>query len=158
MAVRTHGESHGDNKTTEYRIWTNMVDRCTNAAGVAYRYYGARGITICDSWRNSYEAFLSDMGRRPSSEYSLDRIDNNGPYSPENCRWVDRVTQRRNRRDMKLVSFQNQELPLVDWSRALGIKLATLHDRLYKHGWSVERAFLTDPCAHHKKTGVVRES
>jgi hypothetical protein len=83
-------------KTKEYAAWANAKKRCTNPNDARYHRYGARGIRMCDRWLNSFEAFIADMGPCPPG-LTLDRIDNDGPYAPGNCRWTDRVTQRRNR-------------------------------------------------------------
>ena len=92
-----HGEAHRDAKTTEYVAWENMHKRCNNTADPRYKWYGARGITICDRW-SDFANFLNDMGRRPSSRHSIDRRDNDGNYEPDNCRWALPIVQQNNRR------------------------------------------------------------
>jgi len=94
---RTHGESGHSFYSVEYNAWMHMRQRCSNPNYHAYARYGGRGIKVCDRWRNSFEAFLADMGRRPSGRRSLDRINNNGDDEPSNCRWATPVQQMRNR-------------------------------------------------------------
>lgn len=98
-----HGDKRerldGKRYTTEYTTWASMIQRCCNENAPRYKYYGARGIYVCDTWRNSFESFLSDMGRRPGREFSIDRINNDDGYHKSNCRWATRKEQRHNRRD-----------------------------------------------------------
>jgi hypothetical protein len=91
-------EKHGQYGTPEYRIWTAMIQRCHNPHNAGYPNYGGRGISVCLAWRNSFMAFISDMGPRPDPSLSLDRIDNDGHYGPDNCRWATLQEQRANRR------------------------------------------------------------
>lgn len=97
---RTHGESRRETRTTEFTIWSGMNQRCYRQTCKDYPRYGGRGIGICERWRgpSGYVNFLSDMGRRPSKAYSIDRIDNDGNYEPDNCQWATASMQARNRR------------------------------------------------------------
>lgn len=93
--------THGYGGTKIYCAWKNMIDRCYNPRNNHYQYYGARGITVCDEWLNSVEAFARDMGLPPSPRHSLDRINNDLGYYKENCRWATATEQSRNRRNVK---------------------------------------------------------
>jgi hypothetical protein len=121
-----------------------MKYRCTNPRGRQYPDYGGRGIKVCERWLHSFEAFLEDMGRRPSPKHTLDRYpDNDGNYEPGNCRWATPKEQQRNRRCNRIIEFAGQRLPLSAWGERLGLPPETIAARLDR-GCSVERA-LTAP-------------
>ena len=121
--------------------WVAMIKRCTYPKHNSWPNYGGRGIVVCDRWLNSFSAFYSDMGPKPGNEYTLDRIDNNGPYSPENCRWATYRTQARNRRNTVILSCGGLIATLPQWAEMSGINHATLRSRLRK-GWSHEDTIL----------------
>lgn len=143
--LRTHGRS----KTPTYTTWSSMMQRCYNPSKDKYHYYGGRGIVVCERWHD-FANFYADMGDRPL-RCSLDRIDNEGPYSPENCRWATHVTQDRNRRSNVLAEYQGETLCLTDWATRIGIEYETLRQRIQRYGWSVEKAFNTPVNTHYSK-------
>lgn len=131
--------THNDSNSSEYRTWDAMKRRCYNPATKHFEHYGGRGITVCDSWRDSYENFLSDMGRRPSRRYSLDRIDNDGNYEVSNCRWTIPKIQIRNRSNARHYDFDGRQYSAMELSERFGVPFNTLRSRLNR-GWTVARA------------------
>lgn len=143
---------HGLGSVPEYEIWCSMKKRCQNKNCKAYKNYGARGIKVCERWNNSFEAFLEDMGSRPSPLHSLDRIDNNRGYEPANCRWATDKEQGRNKRDTTMITIRGERRPLIEWCEVLGTNYRTAKNRLRK-GWSEEAALMTEPlrCRRYPK-------
>jgi hypothetical protein len=134
---------HGSYKTKEYQIWATMKDRCFNSNNKKFHLYGGRGITVCDRWRHSFENFIADMGVRPTSRHSIDRIDGNGNYEPTNCRWATYKEQGNNTRANHLLSFRSLTLTVTQWAEHLNVNKKTLDFRL-RSGWSVEKV-LSEP-------------
>lgn len=130
---------HGQTGTPIHRIWIQMHDRCRRPAHHAYANYGGRGISVCERW-NVFENFVADMGARPSAKHSLDRIDGNLGYSPENCRWATSRKQNRNRRSNRLLTFNGKTQCLAEWSEETGLGLNVIKQRLDTLGWSIEEA------------------
>jgi hypothetical protein len=122
----------------EWRSWATAKMRCFNEVNQNYKYYGGRGITMCEEWRTSFKVFLRDMGPRPAGT-TLDRIDTNGNYEPSNCRWATKRQQHDNRRDNRNLTHNGETKILSEWARHAGILPSTLGRRLTA-GWSMERA------------------
>jgi hypothetical protein len=141
----SHGESdckaRGErrNSTAEYRTWKSIKRRCSNCSVREYANYGGRGIKVCDRWLNSYENFLADMGRKPSPKHSINRIDNNTDYSPENCEWADDTKQRRNKRTSVMLELNGEQKNISDWLMTLGVPEGTYYWRR-RHGYSIHEA------------------
>lgn len=120
-----------------------MLERCHLETNASYPHYGGRGITVCERWRGSFESFFEDMGPRPSAKHSLDRIDNNGNYEPDNCRWATATQQAHNQRRTVMLTYNGITRPLVEWADQFGLHSETLRRRVQKYRWSVERALTT---------------
>lgn len=142
--LRKHGGCTKRTMTPEYKTWLGMKSRCTNPRYPDFFRYGGRGIFICDRWigPDGFLNFRNDMGLKPSPLHSIDRINNDGPYSPENCRWATSPEQCRNRRSNRHLTFNGETKLLSDWAKTSGISMKRLHARL-KRGWSIERALTT---------------
>lgn len=142
IASKIANAKHGMRKTVIYRIWANMKARCLNPKDQHYYAYGKRGIKVCDRWVNSFQNFMVDMGLPPKGT-SLDRIDVNGDYCPENCRWANNKIQANNRRNTIYLEFKGVIKPLAIWADELKINPDTLACRIFRSGWSIEKAFTT---------------
>lgn len=142
---RERNQTHGMRYAPEYKIWGGMIRRCYVETESGFRNYGARGIQVCDRWRNSFENFYADVGPRPSSDHSIDRIDNDGNYEPGNVRWATTPEQSNNRRTNHKVSYRGQVMTLRGAILAAGnvADKGTVHYRLTRLGWPIERAVET---------------
>ena len=133
--------THGLSDTPLYRRWQAMKARCGNPNNKHFANYGGRGIAVCERWATSFENFAADMGPTFDPSLELDRVDVNAGYCPDNCRWADRVTQQRNRRDSHLLTHNGRTLTVVEWAGELGVKPNTLYTRL-RRDWPIERVLL----------------
>ena len=147
MTMMTHGMS--DSK--EHNIWQSMRSRCLNPFNRHYADYGGRGITICERWQD-FSLFLADMGLKPEGK-SLDRIDNNGPYSPDNCIWSSQTEQCRNTRTNRYEMYNGQFILLKEISEQTGIPYKLIHARLAR-GLNIEQAL--QPCDRGRKRGTAK--
>ena len=134
-----HGESSGKKISPEFSVYRGMLRRCYNPHMPDYFRYGGRGITVCARWRESVANFITDMGRRPSKLYTIERKDNNKGYSPDNCCWATVKEQANNRRSSRILVFNGKSKTIAEWSRIVGLDEETLRMRL-ERGWSCEKA------------------
>lgn len=144
---------HRGRRHRTYGIWCNMRERCGDPGSKAYLNYGARGIYVVDEW-DSYETFRDwafESGY--DKNLTLERIDNDGPYSPENCRWASVKEQARNRRNTRLIEYENEVKCLKDWAldQRSEVSYSTLYQRVVRLGWDFQTALLT-PAAKAKET------
>lgn len=135
-------KTHGLTKTVEYKTWSAMKRRCYNPETESYSDYGARGITVCERWKNSFENFLADMGKRPSNEHSIERINVDGHYEPGNCKWGTIDEQNNNKRTSVHFVMDGEKLSLTQIARKYDIPIATLVSRIYRDKLPIEEAVL----------------
>lgn len=133
-----HAGRNGSTMSATYRSWVRMKVRCTNPNAEQYQNYGGRGITYDPAWEK-FENFIADMGERPVG-LTLDRIDNDGPYSKTNCKWSSGMEQSRNRRTNRLVTLNGTTKSLAEWCEELNLPYNRVHARLTQHGWTPEEA------------------
>ena len=125
--------THGLSNTKEHKIWLSMKERCRN--NPLYK-----NINVCQRWLNSFKNFYEDMGSRPADKHSIDRIDNNGDYCPENCRWATSKQQANNRRDNIFFTYNNEKLTIAELSSKYKITYEILRDRLIERKWDINKA------------------
>lgn len=133
--------THGLTDTSEYTTWMGMRQRCNDKNSSGYKYYGEKGIKICERW-NKFENFIEDMGFKPHHNYSLDRVDNNLGYFKENCRWTTLEKQMNNTSRNKYIEYKNKTQSLANWCRELNLDYYKIRSR-FNYKWSVEKAFET---------------
>ena len=146
----THGMAH----TRLYNVWCAMKSRCYNTNNPQYGNYGASGITVCEEWRSDFVAFREWAifhgydESAPRGKCTIDRINVNGGYCPENCRIATQMEQNNNRRDNRYFELNGEAHTLPEWSRTTGLNIGTLRDRV-RHGWSIEDALTTPAGGRH---------
>jgi hypothetical protein len=124
-----HNRTHNMSGTPQYRVWATMRNRCEDPNVASYKDYGGRGIKVCDRWQK-FENFYADMGDRPTPRHQIDRIDNSGPYSPENCQWAIPSVQAKNKRNSRYLTANGESLHMAEWARRLGCNPAAILARL----------------------------
>lgn len=152
-----HGGCRRENRERLYSVWNMMKQRCNDPNNCHYKDYGGRGIFVCEEWSKSYEAFRDwamANGYDPLAKHgkcTIDRIDNDKGYEPDNCRWVSTEEQARNKRTNRLISFNGETKTISEWGEETGIYYLTIHNRL-KSGWSVEDALTIKPIIGRNQT------
>lgn len=127
-------KTHGKTKTKEFNVWTRMIGRCYNEKDKDFKHYGGRGIVVCDRWRLSFSDFLEDMGLC-NRGLTIERMDVNGNYSPDNCKWATVIEQANNKRSSVFLLLNGKRLTVTQWSRELNLRADLIFDRL-RRGWS----------------------
>lgn len=141
-AKTLHGHARKGRVAPEFIVWQGMIARCEYRKHKSYRDYGGRGVRVCVRWKMSFEAFLADMGKRPTARHQIERIDNGGPYAPHNCTWATRSAQARNRRSTRKITARGKTQSLAAWAAETGVHRGTIASRLGR-GWSAEDALYT---------------
>lgn len=145
MVYRVRELQPNGRPTPEYNSWTCIKRRCLDPKDQDYAQYGGRGISICRRWRYSYAAFLQDMGRRPATNFSVDRTDNDKGYEPSNCRWASPKEQARNRRSSKIVTVLGEQMSLAEACERYGARYDVVRQRVRALRWPVEKALGVSP-------------
>jgi hypothetical protein len=143
--------THGMTGTHTYSVWKSMHQRCSNPNHEYYHRYGGRGIKVCSPWKE-FSAFLADMGECPD-ELTIERIDNDGDYTLDNCKWVTLKENARNRSSNVEVTYNGKTQCFAAWEEELGFKHGTLWNRINTYNWSIEKA-MTEPVKFSKKDPV----
>lgn len=143
---------HGKCRTRLYHIWNGMKMRCSNHRNIAYKYYGAKGVSVCDEWRDDFIPFYEwAMANGYQDSLTLDRIDTDGNYCPENCRWATNKEQQNNTAYNRLYTYQGDTLDVTQWAERTGLPRNMIYKRLYR-GWSIEKALTTNKLRKNEVT------
>lgn len=150
--------THNESKTTLYRDWASMLSRCYNPKEKAYKNYGGKGIKVCDEWHDflAFKKWVSDTKPKCKEALSIDRINPNGDYCPDNCRWATRKIQQRNRTTNLIYEHNGKSQTLIEWCEELGLDYKRMHNRVYKLHWTFEKAIST-PVNESKRNKETRE-
>lgn len=140
--ISTLRKTHGMSDSHEFSTWAGMIDRCTNPRSEEFKYYGGRGIKVSPEWLSSFRKFYEEMGPKPGPEYSIERKDNDGDYSAQNCRWATRIEQMQNTSRSVRITIDGETHVMAEWARRVGISSSTIELRM-KRGMSPRDAVLT---------------
>ena len=161
--TRAANTTHGCTHDRLFRIWTSMRSRCRNAKTPEYKWYGAKGVKVCKEWDENYLAFkqwayANGYDDTAKMHYcSIDRIDPDGDYCPENCRWADIQTQASNKTNVRLIEYNGEKCSISEWARRYGIHPDTLRWRLKKLGWTIDKALTYKPWECNRKGDAEHE-
>lgn len=150
--VVKHGHAKRGATSKEYCAWANAVARCTNPGHPSFARYGARGITVCEKWLNSFAQFLADMGLSPSPKHTLERKNNDLGYSADNCRWATRKEQSINTRCSRGLTHNGRTMSVREWAKEIGVHHSTLQYRINR-GIPIADALLAEDAAHEAAKG-----
>lgn len=151
---RMHHVKHNQSNSRLFNIWVNMRQRCTNEKNQKYHRYGGRGITVCNEWLHDFQAFYDwSMSHGYADDLTIDRIDNDGNYEPSNCRWITAKEQANNVSYNLIFEMNGKKQTLKQWSEDVGINYGTLYSRIYRNGWSFEKAISMKGDARYKDEG-----
>jgi hypothetical protein len=136
-------KTHGRSTHLAYKVWNQMKQRCNNPKHKAFKYYGGKGVRVCKKWE-TFEGFVSEMGERPTPLHTIERIDTNGNYDKENCRWATRLEQQQNLSSNRVISWNGKTLTISAWARETGIGMKTIQYRLDAE-WDLDKVFTHVP-------------